>query len=130
VKGLYETGSPVFWDGVYASDLGPEAKSVRPAASSPSDMVPSASANGSGSDAYAYPDTRRSDANPVSDAVADSNFGTDYARRGVYRDRGSTPRNPCLGRQWAFDLGGYRQTRRGPGKSARTFVSTLFRQEV
>lgn len=104
---------------------GPE-RSVR--LEKPSSVVPDTDPRGA--DTYAHPSTYWSPANPSRDAVSDSNEGTDYARRGIYRDRRGAARNRCLGRQWAFDLGGYRQTRRGPGKSARTFVPTLFRQEV
>jgi len=86
--------------------------------------------NTSNSDPYVYPSANWSPANPERDAVADSNFGTDYARRGVYRDRGGSARNPCLGRQWALDLGGYRQTRRGPHQFSWPIVPTFVRQEV
>jgi len=123
VKGLYETGDIVRWASL--SDLAAE----RPLCfEKPTDLV--LDANSGSPDTYAHPSTHWSPANPNGDAVADANFGTDYARRGVYRDWGSTARNPCLGRQWALDLGGYRQTRRGPGKPARTFLPALVRQEV
>jgi len=123
MKGMYEIGGSLCGLG-----LGASTPKRSMCVEKPTSVV--LDADPGNPDSYVHPSTHWSPANPNGDAVADSNFGTDYARRGVYRDRGSTPRNPCLGRQWAFDLGGYRQTRRGPGKPARTFLPALVRQEV
>jgi len=92
-------------------------------------MVPSASANGSGSDAYAYPDTRRSDANPVSDAVADANFGTDYARRGVYSNRPSARWNVGFQFKRSSSLGLDWKDRRGNCRFTKFSVPTFRTQE-
>jgi len=141
MKGMYETGGSLCGLGLGASVTANNRVAtwapLHVSDSATSLVVPSGrrpksdpGSDPAGSDAYAHPSTHWSPANPDADATVDPDFGTDHAGRCFVRNWGGSTRNPCLGRQWAADLGGYRAARSGFGKPTRTFVSTLFHQEV
>lgn len=141
MKGLYETGGSICGLGLGASFAAnnrvASGSSMHVSDSAASFVVSSgrrpssdAGSNSADTNPYAHPSTNRSANDPNPNTASNSNFGADGSGGRFVRDWGSAARNPCLGRQWAADLGGYRAPRSGFGKPARTFVSTLFYQEV